>query len=170
MAAGQGRPGSPSGLSGICPDRSCGTFQPRPVVFSVWLRASCSFSGLCVADHTSVSRLDLGGDGCPPHPQPQWAKLCGLLWGQGPGHSETPSRSLGLRSRLCVPGNDVLEHAGSFAFTGAPCVQVVNRCSRYSGAWGRVGPARWNPAPRGSLDPCVCDSSSGNTVAFADTQ
>lgn len=35
--AARGRPGSPRGLSGICPDRRCGTFQPRPVVFSVWL-------------------------------------------------------------------------------------------------------------------------------------
>lgn len=115
-ASGQ-RPGEGPALPVVCPESAltgvAGRFSPAPL---------CSLSGfefpaffpVSVWLITSVSRLDLGVRGWP---QPRWAKLCRLLWGQGPGPwRETSSTSVGRHPRLSFPDHDVFEHASSFAF------------------------------------------------------
>lgn len=73
--AARGRPGSPSGLSGICPDRGLRDISAPPrCVLCLPLSFLLFFRSL--ADHISVQA------------GPRWAKLCRLLRGQAPGHGE----------------------------------------------------------------------------------
>lgn len=161
--AARGRPSSARGLSGICPDRGLGDVSAPP-------RCSPSGSGfpaffpVSVWLIMSVSRLDWGSKGWP---QPRWDKLCRPLRGHGPRPGrQTPPTGMGLHSRLSLPEHDLLHHEG-FCLRKRTVYPVVNRCSHVSEARGRRGRIR---LPGEVRVPGLCDSSPGNTTAFAETQ